>query len=111
WHGDQVEGRSIGHRQDDPDVDTAQRGGDSGSGGCAKIDASGQHGRYRLSRLYENELGFQTLFAKETFVAGDDVGHVQYASRNITYADGGESGFFGGPDDLIRCHSRQQEEK
>src|SRR5262249_34695809 len=60
----------------------------------AEINSSSQQRRYRLSRLHENQLGFQTLFAEETFVPGDDIRHVQYTSRNIPYAHSGESGGF-----------------
>ncbi len=86
WRGDQIEGRFVGQCKDDPNIDAIYRRRDGSSRRRAEIDAARQHRRYGLSRLDENELRLQTLFAKVTAVAGDDKRHVQDAARNIADA-------------------------
>jgi hypothetical protein len=65
-----------------------------------------------LNRFHENQFGLQPFFAKKAFIAGNDVRHVQDASRNVGDAPGGEfGGFFRRPDGLTRRRSHQQNEK
>ncbi len=101
--GNQIEGRLIRECEDDPDIGAVDRGANCGAGGGAKIDAAGEHRLDGLNRLHENKLRFQTLFAKEAAVAGDDERHVEGAARDIGDAQGDElGGLFGGVESIVR---------